>query len=410
MNEIYHIYDKAFKRILTLSEKTVINLINGLFDTDYPTDSKITYNWTEHENKDLKRTLADSILTINGRDSYHIEAQMTEDEEIVFRFIEYGFGHAYKNRTFIDGGERMVFPRPCILYLDEGKKDKVPDEYTLIMQFENPGEFPYKVPVIKLHNFSAEELNNKKLLALLPFHLLKLRKKLQKIRTKENLEELQRLVADDIILTIERNAEVGNISPTDALDLIEITTKLYMKIYSKYEELEEFTMRMCDQSMELISDKYEKTVEDLQDEITLAHDRYKKEIEGMQDELANTHYRYKEKIEGMQDELANTRNRYKEKIEGMQDELANTRNRYKKEIEGLQDELANTRNNYKQKISGLQDEMSNTRNNYEQKISGLQDEMSNTRNNYEQKISGLQDEVTELKDTIRKLQEQLQSR
>ena len=373
MNEIYQIYDKAFKRILTLSEKTVINLINGLFETNYPTDSKITYNWTEHTDKDLNRTLADSILTINGRDSYHIEAQMTEDEEIVFRFIEYGFGHAYKNRTFIDGGERMVFPRPCILYLDEGKKDKLPDEYTLIMEFENQGEFPYKVPVVKLQNFSAEELNNKKLLALLPFHLLKLRKNLQKIRTKENLEALQKLVADDIIKTIEQNAEVGNIALTDALDLIEITTKLYMKIYSKYEELEEFTMRMCDQSMELISDKYEKTVEDLQDEITLAHDRYKKEIEGMQDELANTHYRYKEKIEGMQDELANTRNRYKEKIEGMQDELANTRN------------------------------------NYEQKISGLQDEMSNTRNNYEQKISGLQDEVTELKDTIRKLQEQLQS-
>ena len=83
MNEIYQIYDKAFKRILTLSEKTVINLINGLFDTDYPIDSKITYNWTEHEDKDLKRTLADSILTINGKDSYHIEAQMTEAEEEV---------------------------------------------------------------------------------------------------------------------------------------------------------------------------------------------------------------------------------------------------------------------------------------------------------------------------------------
>ena len=155
MKEIHQIYDKAFKRILTLSEKTVINLINGLFDTDYPTDSKITYNWTEHENKDLKRTLADSILTINGRDSYHIEAQMTEDEEIVFRFIEYGFGHAYKNRTFIDGGERMVFPRPCILYLDEGKKNTIPDEYTLTLLFEDQGEFTYKVPLVKLQNMSV---------------------------------------------------------------------------------------------------------------------------------------------------------------------------------------------------------------------------------------------------------------
>jgi len=267
MNEIYHIYDKAFKRILTLSEKTVINLINGLFDTNYPTDSKITYNWTEHEDKDLKRTLADSILTINGRDSYHIEAQMTEDEEIVFRFIEYGFGHAYKNRTFIDAGERMIFPRPCILYLDEGKKNAIPDEYTLIMQFENQGEFAYKVPVVKLQNFSVEELNEKKLIALLPFQLLKLRKKIQNIRTDENLMELQNFVVNDIIDTIRKNEDVRNISHNDAHNLIELTMKLYMKIYSKYKELEEFTVRLYDQSMELATDKYEKTVDELEEEV-----------------------------------------------------------------------------------------------------------------------------------------------
>ena len=266
MNEIYHIYDKAFKRILTLSEKTVINLINGLFDTNYPTDSKITYNWTEHEDKDLKRTLADSILTINGRDSYHIEAQMTEDEEIVFRFIEYGFGHAYKNRTFISGGERMVFPRPCVLYLDEGKKDKVPDEYTLTLLFENQGEFAYKVPLVKLQNMSVEELNDKKLIALLPFQLLKLRKKIENLRTEENLEELQNFVVDDIIAVIDKNVEMGNLSSTEAFDLKALTTLLYMKIYSKYKELEDFTMRLCDQSLELPSDKYEKTVEELEEE------------------------------------------------------------------------------------------------------------------------------------------------
>ena len=219
----------------------------------------------------------------------------------------------------------MVFPRPCILYLDEGKKDTIPDEYTLIMEFENQGEFPYKVPVVKLQNISAEELNNKKLLALLPFHLLKLRKKLQKVRTKENLEELQKLVADDIIKTIERNAEVGNISRTDALDLIEITTKLYMKIYSKYKELEEFTMRMCDQSMELISDKYEKTVEDLQDEITLTHGRYKKKIEGLQD-------RYDQTVGGLQNEVSEMKAEnleLKNKLESMQDIICDLQNQLK---------------------------------------------------------------------------------
>ena len=266
MKEIHHIYDKAFKRILTLSDKAVINLINGLFGTDYPTNSKITYNWTEHEDKELKRTLSDSILTINGRDIYHMEAQMTEDEEIVFRVFEYGFGHAYKNRTYEDGSETMIFPRPCIIYLDEGKKDKIPDEYTLVLKFENQGEFSYKVPVFKLQNISLQELNDKKLIALLPFLLLKLRKKIEKIRSKENLEELQNLVMNDIMITIRKNEEVGNLSSIDAINLIDLTSKLYMQIYSKYKEMGEFTMRLFDQSMELAGDKYEKTVEELQEE------------------------------------------------------------------------------------------------------------------------------------------------
>ena len=266
MKEIHQIYDKAFKRILTLSDKAVINLINGLFGTDYPTNSKITYNWTEHEDKDLKRTLSDSILTINDRDIYHIEAQITEDEEIVFRVFEYGFGHAYKNRTFENGNETLIFPRPCIVYLDEGKKDTIPDEYTLVLKFEDQGEFSYKVPVFKLQSISLQELNDKKLIALLPFLLLKLRKKIERIRSKENMEELQNLVVNDIICTIRKNEEVGNLSSIDAINLIDLTSKLYMQIYAKYKEMGEFTMRLFDQSMELAGDKYEKSVEELEEE------------------------------------------------------------------------------------------------------------------------------------------------
>ena len=321
MKEIYQIYDKAFKRILTLSEKTIINLINGLFDTNYPTDSKITYNWTEHTDKDLNRTLSDSILTINGRDSYHIEAQMTEDEEIVFRFIEYGFGYAYKNRTFFNGGEQMVFPRPCILYLDEGKKDKVPDEYTLTLLFENQGEFSYKVPLVKLQNMSIEELNEKKMIALLPFQLLKLRKKIENLRTDESLEELQKFVINDIIDTIYKNEVVGNISHNDAMDLIELTTKLYMKIYSKYKELEDFTMRMCDQSLDFISDKYEQKLEDLENR--------KAELENKTAELEN-------KTAELENKKAELESR-KAELESRNEELENSN----KELENSNKELAN---------------------------------------------------------------------
>ena len=81
------------------------------------------------------------------------------------------------------------------------------------------------------------------------------------------MEELQNLVINDIICTIRRNEEVGNLSSIDAINLIDLTTKLYIQIYSKYKEMGEFTMRLYDQSMELAGDKYEKSVEELQDEV-----------------------------------------------------------------------------------------------------------------------------------------------
>lgn len=65
---LVHIYDKMCKRILTLSTKA------------------------------------------DNRFSYHMEIQMTVDDEIVFRVIEYGFGHAYKNRICEKGKEVLSFP------------------------------------------------------------------------------------------------------------------------------------------------------------------------------------------------------------------------------------------------------------------------------------------------------------
>jgi len=282
MDRIFQIYDRTFKRILTLSDTAVINLINGLFGTNHSINSKITYNWTEYENKDLKRILADSILTINERDIYHIEAQMTEDEEIVFRVFEYGFGHAYQNRILEKGGETLVFPQPCVIYLDEGRKEKVLDEYTLTLQFKGQGTYSYKVPIVKLQNYSTKELSDKKMVILIPFFLLKLRKKLEKARTKENIEELQKLIEDDIMGCIEINEELGNISAEDARNLKHLTWKLYLEIYSKYTELEAFMRKWYDQSLDLDSDRYFDKLDALQEEIQKKSEQLQKQDEQLQ--------------------------------------------------------------------------------------------------------------------------------
>lgn len=258
-DRIYHIYDKIFKKVLTLSSRAVVNLVNGLFDTKYAPDSTIDYNWTEFVDDKLKRILADTILTINGTDSYHLEAQMTRDDTILVRVFEYGAAHALRNGIQGEDCCEINFPEPKVIYLCP--QENLPQEYMLKIHFGAQGSFEYRVGVVSLNHISTEELNHRKMVILIPFKLLKLRKELQKSRDKNNLTALKKLIQNDIIGSIEENLDLGNITLDDARKLKRYTHFLYQQIYSHYEEMEELN-EVTDESLMLDIDYIEKEYEE----------------------------------------------------------------------------------------------------------------------------------------------------
>ena len=253
-DKIYQIYDKMFKKILTLSQKAVINMINGLFNANHPLDSEITYHWTETIDDQLKKTLADTIITINGRHSYHIEAQMYTDEDIVMRVFEYGFGHSIK---YSRDSNVLKFPTPKIIYF--GDSQNVPDTYTLILDFGEQGQFEYKVDTFKYQDYSAQDINNKKMITLIPFQLLRFKKLLKKECSMNNLIALKSLVQNDIIGSIQMNESVGNITGGDARRLVQLTKKLYGYLFSEYNIME--VVKEMDESLVLEYDHLEKKYE-----------------------------------------------------------------------------------------------------------------------------------------------------
>lgn len=267
VDEISHIFDKTFKKVLTLSTTAVINLVNGLFGTDYSTDSTISYNWTEFVDKDLRHILADTIITINDIHSYHLEAQMTQDADIVLRVFEYGYSHANRTALSDRNHHKITFPEPKIIYLYSDSP--APDEYVLELDFGSQGCFSYHVPTFKFLEASTEELNRKKLVILIPFSLLRLRNAMKKECSQENLEALKNLIQNDIIGSINENLRVGNITEYDARILKRLTHKLYMHIYSHYKELEEVT-EMTDESflldIEIMEKEHQKQIEKMQAE------------------------------------------------------------------------------------------------------------------------------------------------
>ena len=312
---VYHIYDKLFKKILTLSSTAVINLINGLFDTDYATDSVVTYNWTEFENEDLRKILADTILTIDGRYSYHMEAQMEEDESIILRVFDYGYSHALRNATELAGKYRIKFPEPKVIYLYA--THNIPDEYELEIDFGQQGIFPYKVTVCNLQEITTEELNKRKMVILIPFALLRVRALLKKKRSEENKELLKAIIQTDIIGSINKNLEAGNITVWDARRLKRYTHKLYEEIYSHYEGMEELN-EMTDESLILDVDIVEKQFEEMEQQIAEAEKRMaevekkKAEAEKRMAEVEKKKAEAEKRFEEMEQQIAETEKRMTE--------------------------------------------------------------------------------------------------
>lgn len=277
--QIYHIYDRIFKRIFTLSNLAMVNMINGLFHTSYPPDSTITYPNKEFVNRLLKNRLADVFITINGVHTYHIEAQIQKDESIVLRIFEYGFHYAMEN-----AGEEMVlhFPEPMVIYLSSEKN--IPKESVLRLDFGTQGYFEYRVKNFVYLEHDIIEINQRKLVVLIPFQLLRLKDIVSKSPTKENFQKLQKLIQDDIIYSIEANLKVGNITFEDADQLRELTRQLYAHLYAHYFEIGgcEDMKPLLEGAMELPGDKYRMRIDELEAERAKKNEEYeqlKKECE-----------------------------------------------------------------------------------------------------------------------------------
>lgn len=258
--EIYQIYDRIFKRIFNLSNLAIINLINGLFNTNHPTDSVVEFPNTEFFSTTLEKRFADILIFLN-RIPYHLEAQMTDDGSIVVRAFEYGFHTAMYHRTVTSV---LRFPEPVIIYLDSEKD--YPETSDLTLDFGEQGTFTYHVKNFLYQKHHIEELNQKKMIVLIPFHLLKLRRIIEKDASEKNFQLLQDLIMNDILGSIKANLMVGNITADDAAQLRELTLELYNHIYSHYEELGGCAdmKPLLDGAIELPLDKYRIRIDELE--------------------------------------------------------------------------------------------------------------------------------------------------
>ena len=164
------------------------------------------------------------------------------------------------------------------------------------MHFQDQGTFSYYVEIFDLLALSVEELDERGMIILVPFLTLKYRKDFEKERNETNIRKLQTLILHDIINAIDANLLSGMITETDAIILKEITQKLYVHIYGKYEELKEWGLdRMVEDVLVLEADRWLEKLQKKEAEKQEALNRWLEKLQEKEAEKQELIFKYEKR-------------------------------------------------------------------------------------------------------------------
>lgn len=186
------VFDDVFRTMLEKIPEIMIPLINEVFRTDYPEDEEIVQLKNEHYTES-GTIITDCVLGIGGK-QYHLECQSKPDRTIALRIIEYDMAIALqgaKKANLTKGSEydyELTFPHSCVLYLRDNSRTK--EEVNVRINFQDGSFHRYSVPVVKVQDYTKEEIFEKKLLAFVPYYLMRYEKELPEI-CKDQEKSLQ---------------------------------------------------------------------------------------------------------------------------------------------------------------------------------------------------------------------------
>ena len=235
------LFDLTFKNLIKLSSPAIVRFINGLFGTDYPPDSTVDYPSTESVSNKLKKLMSDTIIVINGKHVYHVEAEISdEDENMAVRVFEYGYAEGLRTKAIEDDMVIIKFPNAKVIFWET--TSKAPDMMTLRLMFPDGNHFDYEVQTFKFLEHSIFELEERKMAILLPFYVLKLRKQIKAAKSSEKLRELSlemQQILNELTDAAERCVKADVICKTDMWTIHERIKQLYSELYMQYPEFEE---------------------------------------------------------------------------------------------------------------------------------------------------------------------------
>ena len=326
----YFLWDEMLKRQIQLYPEMLLPLIKEIFRKEYPVGTNIKMLSTEYVvskvyeygEKRIESVRSDLLIQVGSKDMYHMECQMKQGGDIAIRMLEYDMNialvHGLEWVEIAQAGNtykhRLKFPKSAILYLDNTKN--TPDAESCIIVFPDETEYEYRIPILKIQEYTPTMIEEKNLNILLPFLPIRFKRKFESIlkardnpiqfeKALEKMEvlkkDLTKLVADCIII-INREEENGTLSNSTGTDIVELMEKTCDYLFSKEPELLREVHEIMEPAIKLFSEELK---EQKDAEFKLVQETLEKQIAKQQDEIDQKNMQLNQKDKQLNQHIRN---------------------------------------------------------------------------------------------------------
>lgn len=223
--------DDVFRTLLNDCPNLIIPVINVTFGTSFVMgqdavkkgNNEFFFTKQDGEQDDI---VSDSHIMVGGK-NFHIECQSSADGSMVVRMFEYDVQIAMQHAELDSGKYVVEFPQSAILYLRS--TENTPDYVEI--QIVVPGDScSYRVPSIRVKDYSVDDIFRKHLYFLIPFYIFVYEKSMKECKNNEaKLDELGNVFLN-IRTRLEEACKSGIISEYYLKTILDMAGKVVKNI------------------------------------------------------------------------------------------------------------------------------------------------------------------------------------
>jgi hypothetical protein len=255
------IWDEITKSIAGKMPAQFLPLIKEEFGREYPAGTSVTTLSTESiippktPNVHMSKILSDIVLLVGNQDLYHIECEVKPDNEMIIRMIEYDFHTALTHNLSLDENQNfhLKFPQSVIMYPGTSP---MPDSQQCTITFPDGFEYTYTVPIVKIQQYSLEDIEAKNLLVFIPFTLLRFAPQVTNHHDSLSEKELTDFIGQ-IIVMLSNEVNQGRLTVTQFKDYTKLLLFSAERVFRQTPKHQQEVYGMIKSTLILPSDEME---------------------------------------------------------------------------------------------------------------------------------------------------------